>query len=175
MTIGLLYVKFTVSNKDNLELCFRLCKWFSFHITMTSHERHVVSNCRSFHCLFNSLCGHTSKKHLSPHYFFTRDIHQWPVNSPHKGPLTRKKIHLMTSSWIIGGALRWRHNGRDGVSNHQPHDCLLNRLFRRRSKKTSKLRVTGLCAGNSPGPVNSPHKWSVSRKMFPFDDVIMGV
>ena len=47
--------------------------------------------------------------------------------------------------------LQWRHNGRDGVSNHQPHDCLLNRLFRRRSKKTSKLRVTGLCAGNSPG------------------------
>ena len=46
--------------------------------------------------------------------------------------------------------LRWRHNGRDSVSNHQPHDCLLNRLFRRRSKKTSKLRVTGLCAGNSP-------------------------
>ena len=36
------------------------------------------------------------------------------------------------------------------VSNHQPHDCLLNRLFRRRSKKASKLRVTGLCAGNSP-------------------------
>ena len=33
---------------------------------------------------------------------------------------------------------------------HQPHDCLLNRLFRRRSKKISKLRVTGLCAGNSP-------------------------
>ena len=47
-------------------------------------------------------------------------------------------------------ALKWRHNGRDGVSNHQHHDCLLNRLFRRRSKKTSKLRVTGLCAENSP-------------------------
>ena len=46
--------------------------------------------------------------------------------------------------------IKWRHNERDGVSNHQPHDCLLNRLFRRRSKKTSKLRVTGLCAGNSP-------------------------
>ena len=39
----------------------------------------------------------------------------------------------------------------DGVSNHQPRDCLLKRLFRRRSKKTSKLRVTGLCVGNSPG------------------------
>ena len=35
-------------------------------------------------------------------------------------------------------------------SNHQPHDCLLNRVFRRRSKKISKLRVTGLFAGNSP-------------------------
>ena len=46
--------------------------------------------------------------------------------------------------------LQWRHNGRYGVSNHQPHDCLLKRLFRRRTKKTSKLRVTGLCAGNSP-------------------------
>ena len=47
--------------------------------------------------------------------------------------------------------LRWRHNDHDSVSNHQPLGCLLNRLFRRRSKKTSKLRVTGLCVGNSPG------------------------
>ena len=47
--------------------------------------------------------------------------------------------------------LQWRHNGRDSVSNHQPYDCLLNLLFRRRSKKTSKPRVTGLCTGNSPG------------------------
>ena len=47
-------------------------------------------------------------------------------------------------------ALQWRHNERDGVSNHQPQECLRNRFFRRRSKKTSKLRVTGLFAGNSP-------------------------
>ena len=46
--------------------------------------------------------------------------------------------------------LQWRHNEHDGVSNHQPNDCLLNRLFRRSSKKTSKFRVTGLCEGNSP-------------------------
>ena len=57
------------------------------------------------------------------------------------------------SIWVFGKiiALQWRHNRRDSVSNHQPHDCLLNRLFRRRSKKTSKPRVTGLCLGNSPG------------------------
>ena len=47
-------------------------------------------------------------------------------------------------------ALQWRHNEHDGVSNYQPHDCLLNCLFRRRSKKISKLHVTGLCAGNLP-------------------------
>ena len=52
--------------------------------------------------------------------------------------------------------LQWRHNGRDSVSNHQRHDCLLNRSFRRRSKKTPKLRVTGLCAGNSPGTGEVP-------------------
>ena len=53
-------------------------------------------------------------------------------------------------------ALHWRHNGHGSVSNHQPHDCLLNRLFRRRSKKKLKLRVTGFCAGNSPGTGECP-------------------
>ena len=57
---------------------------------------------------------------------------------------------------IFHNTLRWRHNGRDSVSNHQPHDCLLNRLFRRTSKRTSKFRVTGLCAGNSSGTGELP-------------------
>ena len=51
---------------------------------------------------------------------------------------------------------QWRHNGHDCVSNHQPHHCLLNRLLGRRSKETSKLRVTGLCVGNSPGTGEFP-------------------
>ena len=83
------------------------------------------------------------------------------------------QYHIIYSCFTVI-ALLWRHNGRGSVSNHQPRDCLLNRLFGRRSKKTSKLRVTGLCAWNSSGPVNSPHKGPVRRKMFPFDDVIMG-
>ena len=57
--------------------------------------------------------------------------------------------------------------------NSRRLDCLLIRLFRRRSKKTSKLRVTDLCAGNSPETDEFPHTWSVTRKMFPFDDVNM--
>ena len=53
-------------------------------------------------------------------------------------------------------SLRWRHNEHDGVSNHQPHDCLLKHLFRRRSKETSKLRVTSLWVGNSLGTSELP-------------------
>ena len=66
-------------------------------------------------------------------------------------------------------ALQWRHN--DQITSLTVVYSIV--YFRRRSKKTSKLRVTGLCAENSPGPVNSPHKGPVTWKMFPFDDVIM--
>ena len=70
---------------------------------------------------------------------------------------SRVTIHKMNRClWFMQETLQWRHNGRDSVSNRQPHDCLLNRLFRRRSKKTSKLRVTGFCAGNSPVPGEFP-------------------
>ena len=70
--------------------------------------------------------------------------------------LVALEVNWYIHEFVFFTALRWRHNGRDGVSNHQPHDCLLNRLFRRRSKKTSKLRVTGLWAGNSPGTGEFP-------------------
>ena len=64
--------------------------------------------------------------------------------------------HQVSMYHFILHTLQWRHNGRDGVSNHQPHDCLLNCQFRRRSKKTPKLCVTGLCVGNSPGTGEFP-------------------
>ena len=65
----------------------------------------------------------------------------------------------------IRAPLHWHHNGRDSVSNHQPHHCLFNRLFRRRSKKTSKLRVTGLCVGIHRGPGNSPQMASYAENV----------
>ena len=76
---------------------------------------------------------------------------------------------------ILWWSLQWRRNEHDGVSNLQPPNCLLKRLFRHRSKKTSKIRVTGLCVRViHRWPVNCPHRWPVTRRMFPFDDVIMG-
>ena len=45
-------------------------------------------------------------------------------------------------------SLQWHHNECDGVWSHRCLDCFPNRLFWRRSKKTSKLHVTGFCEVN---------------------------
>ena len=82
----------------------------------------------------------------------------WPVKASHITPVAHP---------FISHPLQWRHNEGYGVSNHRHLDGLFHRLFKCKSKKTSKLRVTGLC------DENSPHKRPLTWKMFPFDDVIM--
>ena len=76
---------------------------------------------------------------------------QYTIENENITQFITRKVPACTGLSLYTWSLQWRHNGRDRVSNHQPRDCLLNRLFRRKSTKTSKLRVTGLCAGNSPG------------------------
>ena len=88
--------------------------------------------------------------------------------------LTIKSFNHNEYQWQWWTVLQWRHNERNGVSNHRRLDCLLNCLLRRRSKKTIKLRVTGHYEGNPPVTGGLPsHKVSVTRKMSPFDDVII--
>ena len=82
---------------------------------------------------------------------------QWGISKMHD---RQNQIGHVTLAAIIGTTilvpyvksypLRRRHNGQGSASNDQPHHCLINSLLRRRSKKTSKLRVTGLYKGNSP-------------------------
>ena len=106
-----------------------------------------------------------------------------PVHQCHalikNGVDTKQEVVLTSSVSWVSSTLHWRHNGHNSVSNDQPYDCLLNRVFRRRSKKTSKLRVTGLCEGNSPGTGEFPeqmasnaenvsiwwrhHEWSLNK------------
>ena len=52
-----------------------------------------------------------------------------------ENPVIRRVRRMECPCWYQG-TLLWRHNGRDGVSNHHPHEWLLNRSSRRRSKKT---------------------------------------
>ena len=86
-----------------------------------------------------------------------------PGEFPAQRPVTRSfnvfsDLRLNKRLWWTGiegkntqvQPLQWRHNEHDGVSIHRRLDCLLNRMFRCISKKTSKRRVTGLCEGNSP-------------------------
>ena len=87
-------------------------------------------------------------------------------------PVACAKFYWEVRCHPNGNTLQWRHDGSDGFLNPQSHDCLLNRLFRRRSKKTPKLSLA-FVRGIHRSPVNSPHKWPVTPKMFPFDDVIM--
>ena len=89
-----------------------------------------------------------------------------PISQCHGQAMWWLTFASLKMDQVLQHPLQWRHNGRDGVSIHQPHDCLLNRLFRRRSKKTAKLCVTGLCTGNSPVTDEFPHKWPVTRKCF---------
>ena len=54
-------------------------------------------------------------------------------------------IQIWNTLSVLCLSLQWHNNERDGVWNYCRLDCLLSRLFRRRSRKTSKLRVTALC------------------------------
>ena len=72
------------------------------------------------------------------------------VHFPPKTPPPPPWAHKQFANPVHPLSLQWRHNWHDGVSNHQPRECLFNRLFGRRSKKTSKLLITGLREGYSP-------------------------
>ena len=90
---------------------------------------------------------HRALKRKRPSGWLPGHSRRWR-QAPVSPMTTTRTVNLMTRPFHF--SLQWRHTERNCVSNHQPHDCLLNRSFRRRSKKTWKLRVTGLCAGNSP-------------------------
>ena len=84
-------------------------------------------------------------------------------------------LHIRPHCRICRIALQWHHNERDDVSNHRPLGCLFNRMFRRRSKKTSKLRVTGLCEGNLLATGGLPSQMASNAGNVSIDDAIMGL
>ena len=82
-------------------------------------------------------------------------------------------IRLSSGEWLDLHSLWWRHNKPDGVPNHRRFDCLLNRLFRHRSKKRQSSASLTFAGGIHRWQVDYPQKDSVTRKMSPFDDAIM--
>ena len=88
-------------------------------------------------------------------------------------PFITYSVCFVVRRICITTTLQWYHYERDGVSN--PIPTLFTQPFIQAQIKQNitKLRVTGLCAGNSPVTDEFPHKLPVTRKMFQFDDVIM--
>ena len=71
-------------------------------------------------------------------------------------------------------SLQWGPNESDGLSNHKPHDCLLNRLFEAEIKENIKvLRHWPLWGEFIGDRWFSTHKGPVTWTMFPVDDVIL--
>ena len=105
---------------------------------------------------------------------------KWSWNSRSMTPIFNTsgeypRMHVWCQFGDSGWTLLWSHNERDGVSNHQPHDCLLNRLFKAQIKEHQSSGSLPFVRGIHRWTVNSPHKGPVTRKMLPLDDVIMNL
>ena len=75
----------------------------------------------------------------------------------------------------IDGTLHCRHNGRDSISNHQLTIVYSTVYSDADQIKHQSSRSLAFVWGIHRRPVNLPHKRPVTRKMFPFDDIIMNV
>ena len=119
------------------------------------------------HCLRNILFRLAIEKSIKfRSTVFVKGIHRWPVNSTQKGPIIYgKRFHAITST-IILATLQWRHNWHDSVSNHQRLYCLLNVSTGADQRKHQNSASLASVMGIHRGPVNSPHKWPVTRKVF---------
>ena len=105
-----------------------------------------------------------------PRPILVGDITVIIVHEGHVGRETRNckiswsgSVHLQNMKNHQRHRLRFSHHYNDiimGAIASQINNLAIvyswNRLFRRRSKKTLKLRVTGLCVGNSPGTGEFP-------------------
>ena len=66
------------------------CAWQYFHYNDVIMSA-MASQITSLTTLYSTVYSGANKKHQnSASLAFVRGIHQWPVNSPHKGPVTRK-------------------------------------------------------------------------------------
>ena len=68
-------------------------------------------------------------------------------------------------------SLQWRHNKCDGISNHQPQDCLLNPYSGAHQRKDQSSTSLAFVRGFTG---DFPTQRPVTPKMFPFEDTIMG-
>ena len=75
-------------------------KLYYSDVIMSDMAYQITSLTIAYSAVYSGADHRRRRKHQSSESLaFVRGIHRWPVNSPHKGPVTRKYFHLMTSSW----------------------------------------------------------------------------
>ena len=140
---------------------------------LTSYVRTNQYGHKSMGLLFRTAEQHESPGWELPHWFlpFVPFLHFFiTIEAPFTFWLHITFILCRHSSV---SALQWRHNGRNVVSNHRRSivcSAVCSGADRRKHQRSASLAFV---RGIHRWPVNSPHKGPVTRKMFPFDDVIM--
>ena len=119
----------------------------------------------------------TKWKHFLRYWLFVRGIHRSPVSPPHKGQWHRALILSLICAWI-NGLVKNRHYDDVIMSAIASQITSLTIVYSIVYSEADQRKHQGSASlafvwGIHRGPVNSPHKWPVTRKMFPFDDVIM--
>ena len=128
--------------------------------TNPNHENHKMSS---------GVRSGSVHKHHQIQFITNVEDH---IKAVHKYCETAKNNHGYNHPVHYSDVIQWRHNGRDGVSNHRRLNCLLKCSGAEQRKHQSSVSLA-FVRGSHRWPVNCPHKWPVTRKMFPFDDVIM--
>ena len=138
-----------------------VCIDLSLRYAWWSHGHYGVSHHPQLNCLFSNLIMRKRQKSAPRSLLFVWGSHRCQMVSPHTGysnagnhyndVIMTTMASQITSLTIVYSIV---YSGAD----------------QRKHQSSASL---AFFAGNSPGPVNSPHKGPVTRKIFPFDDVIM--
>ena len=143
----------------------------------SSHSNLTLINCSLIHLSKPSIVLGRSPNLLI--YCFTFD--KWHIN-----PLIPGDADVYTCKWIrwsmfrwrpasCPAPLQWRHDGRECVSNHQPHDVYSTVNSGADQRKHQSSASLAFVRGIHRWPVNYPHKGPATRKMFAFYDVSMNL
>ena len=111
-----------------------------------------VDSCpRYYYCKRQEICCPCLRLALKPYTYFNVRA-QSDARTPHYGDVIMGAIASQITSLTI------------------VYSTVYSNADQRKHQSSAPLAFV---RGIHRGPVNSPHKWRVTRKMFPFDDVIM--
>ena len=122
-------IYFAVRKLVNIcESCFWFCVFFCYFVFMAYH--HIIHIHGRWHLYIHIRILKTQIRFQWNIFNITLIIRQhWFKQWLSAEQSTSHCLIWSKISWFNDSSLRWRHNGHDGVSNHQPNHCLLNRLF----------------------------------------------